>query len=116
MNTRQQGLDAETRVLDYLQRQGLRPLARNVRSPRGEIDLIMEEDNFIVFVEVRLRTRSDFGSGAESVTRRKQEKLIATAAYYLQQNKSLAKRPARFDVVSVNHQDKMDWIKNAFEV
>ncbi len=116
MTSRQQGLDAETRALDYLQRQGLTPLARNVRSPRGEIDLIMEEDRTIVFVEVRLRTRSDFGSGAESVTRRKQEKLIATAAYFLQQHKPLAKRPARFDVVSVGYQDKMDWIKNAFEV
>ena len=116
MSARQQGLNAETRVLDFLQRQGLKPLARNVRSPRGEIDLIMEEDSTVVFVEVRMRTRGDFGNGAESVTRRKQEKLIATAAYYLQQNKPLAKRPARFDVVSVDSQDTMDWIKNAFEV
>lgn len=116
MTTRQQGQDAETQVYDYLQQQGLKPLARNVRSYRGEIDLIMEEGDTVVFIEVRLRTRTDFGSGAESVTRSKQKKLIATAAYYLQQNKRLAKRPARFDVVSVSSQQNMDWIKNAFEV
>ncbi|MFO7602233.1 MAG: YraN family protein [Gammaproteobacteria bacterium] len=116
MTTRQQGLDAETRAHDYLQQQGLKPLARNVRSPRGEIDLIMEDDDTIVFVEVRLRNRYDFGSGAESVTRQKQQKLIATAAYFLQQNKRLAKRPARFDVISVQGQEHLDWIKNAFEV
>ena len=116
MTTRQQGQIAETQAHDYLQQQGLKSLARNVRSPRGEIDLIMEANDTIVFIEVRLRNRSDFGSGAESVTRSKQEKLIATAAYFLQQNKRLAKRPARFDVVSVSGQDSMDWIKNAFEV
>ena len=116
MTTRQQGQIAETQAEDFLQQQGLKPLARNVRSPRGEIDLIMEDEDTIVFVEVRLRRRNDFGSGADSVTRSKQEKLIATASYFLQQNKRLAKRPARFDVVSINGQDNMDWIKNAFEV
>lgn len=116
MTTRQQGLDAETQVHDFLQQQGLKPLARNVHSPRGEIDLIMDDDGTVVFIEVRLRNRSDFGSGAESVTRSKQQKLIATALYFLQQNKRLEKCPARFDVVSVNNQSNMDWIKNAFEV
>lgn len=116
MTTRQQGQNAETQVHEYLLRQGLKPIDRNVSSPRGEIDLIMEDAGTIVFIEVRLRNRIDFGSGAESVTRSKQEKLIATAAYYLQQNRRLAKRPARFDVVSVNGQMKFDWIKNAFEV
>lgn len=116
MTTRQQGQDAETQVHDYLLQQGLKPLARNIHSPRGEIDLIMEDEDTVVFIEVRLRNRSDFGSGAESVTRSKQQKLIATAQFFLQQNKRLAKRPARFDVVSVSKQSNMDWIKNAFEV
>lgn len=116
MTTRQLGQDTETQVHDYLQQQGLKPLARNVHSPRGEIDLIMEDNDVVVFIEVRLRNRSDFGTGAESITRSKQQKLIATALYFLQQNKRLAKRPARFDVVSVNNQSNMDWIKNAFEV
>lgn len=116
MTTRQQGQDAESRVHDFLLSQGLKSLDRNVRSPRGEIDLIMDDNGTVVFIEVRLRNRSDFGSGAESVTRSKQEKLIATAAYYLQQHKRLARRPARFDVVSVGRQMTLDWIKNAFEV
>ena len=116
--TRQQGLAAENIAHDYLRQHGLKSLARNVRSPRGEIDLIMEDGETVVFVEVRMRRRSDYGSGAETVTRNKQEKLVATAQHFLQQHRRLARRPARFDVVSVTNpqQNQLQWIKNAFEV
>lgn len=81
----------------------------------------MRDTTSIVFVEVRYRRSSRFGSGAESVDRHKQAKLTATALHYLQSNKAAAKSPARFDVISVTVHDSpertadIQWIRNAFD-
>ena len=74
----------ETKACLYLQQRGLTLLQRNYRSRHGEIDLIMQEADSLVFVEVRYRRSNRFGSGAESVSYHKQARLIATAAHYLQ--------------------------------
>jgi putative endonuclease len=112
------GMAAESLACDYLQQQGLDLLERNYRAPRGELDLIMQEHDQMVFVEVRFRSNHRFGSGADSVRASKQDKLIKTALYYLQQHPKLAKRPVRFDVVSItaiDGQPKIDWIRDAFQ-
>ena len=112
------GIAAESLACDYLLRQGLDLLERNYRAPRGEVDLIMQDHDHMVFVEVRFRRNHRFGSGADSVHASKQDKLIKTALYYLQQHPKLAKRPVRFDVVSIttiNGQPDIDWIKDAFQ-
>lgn len=112
------GMAAESLACDYLQQQGLDLLERNYRAPRGELDLIMQEHDHMVFVEVRFRHNHRFGSGADSVHATKQDKLIKTALYYLQQHPKLAKRPVRFDVVSISTKDnqpQIDWIKDAFQ-
>jgi putative endonuclease len=112
------GIAAESLACDYLQQQGLDLLERNYRVPRGELDLIMQDHDHMVFVEVRFRRNHRFGSGADSVHASKQDKLIKTALYYLQQHPKLAKRPVRFDVVSItaiDGQPNIDWIKNAFQ-
>lgn len=115
------GQAAEDLACRYLQDQGLHLIERNYRCKRGEIDLVMRDANSVVFVEVRYRRNHRFGSGAESVDRHKQAKLIATALHYLQSNKAAAKSSARFDVVSVSVQGKspqtpeIQWIKNAFD-
>lgn len=112
------GAAAEALACDYLQQHGLVLLARNYRVPQGELDLIMQEHDHIVFVEVRFRRNHRYGSGAESVHTAKQGKLIKTALYYLQQHPKLAKRPVRFDVVSISiidAQPRIDWIKDAFQ-
>lgn len=70
----------------------------------------------LVFVEVRYRSNPHFGSGAESVTRAKQQKLIATASHYLQQQPHHG--ASRFDVVSLSpHQNgfEINWIQDAFQ-
>ena len=106
----------------YLQQQGLELVESNYRSRKGEIDLIMLDDHCLVFVEVRYRATNRYGSGAETVNRRKQERLIATANHYLQGKHHGATQAARFDVISIGPQqgtdqgtDSMLWIKNAFQ-
>ena len=112
------GLEAEELACQFLQQQGLKILSRNFRSPRGELDVILEDGQTLVFVEIRYRKQTRFGSGAESVTHAKQTKLITTALYYLQQHPKYSNRPSRFDVVSITRQTgqtEIDWIKDAFQ-
>ena len=114
----QVGNAAESLACDYLQQQGLRLLTRNYRAPYGELDLIMQDHDHVIFVEVRFRRHNHYGSGADSVTAAKQDKLIKTALYYLQQHPKQAKYPARFDVISLSAADgqtDIEWIKDAFQ-
>ncbi|MEO5573311.1 MAG: YraN family protein [Gammaproteobacteria bacterium] len=111
------GRQAEEFACHYLQGKGFQLIERNYRCVHGEIDLIMLDGHSIVFVEVRYRRSQSFGGGIESVDYRKQAKLIATAAHYLQRDKKAARQPSRFDVVAVSPgsgQDCVEWIKDAF--
>ena len=120
--TREQGQITETLACQYLEDKGLKLRERNYQCRFGEIDLIMQHSDSLVFVEVRYRKNTNFGSGAESVTTSKQSKLIKTASAYLQQHDKLAKYPVRFDVISMTgaigtnntHDLDIDWIENAF--
>ncbi|MCU7920333.1 MAG: YraN family protein [Candidatus Thiodiazotropha sp. (ex Dulcina madagascariensis)] len=111
----QQGEAAEQRALDYLTGRGLRLLQRNYRCKAGEIDLIMQESDCLVFVEVRYRQSNDFGVALETVTGHKQRKLLATANRYLQSTGADA--PCRFDVIALNGSGptRIEWIKNAIQ-
>jgi len=109
------GRDFELMACDYLQLQGLKLIDRNYRSRQGEIDLIMLDGDYLVFVEVRYRSNPRFGSGAESIDRRKQSRLLATAARYLQEQRHNATQAARFDVISIGAQQDIHWIKDAFQ-
>lgn len=109
---------AEDHARRFLQQNGLLLLKQNYRCRRGEIDLIMRDQRTIVFVEVRYRRRDDFGSGAESVDKHKQRKLIAAAQYFLGRHAALLSAPCRFDVVDVSGLGSaplLSWIPNAFE-
>jgi putative endonuclease len=112
------GERAETTALHFLTTHGLKLITQNYRVPCGEIDLIMEDKDIIAFIEVRYRKRSNFGSGAETVTYNKQKKLTKAALHFIQKHPKLSKRNFRFDVISISlkeDQFKIDWIDNAFE-
>ncbi|HEY9198932.1 MAG TPA: YraN family protein [Gammaproteobacteria bacterium] len=111
---RERGAHAEELACRFLLRQGLRLIARNYRCRRGEIDLIMQDAGNLVFVEVRYRRQSRYGSGLESVDRNKQRRISLCAAHYLQHHPHQAGRPARFDVIAVGPDGAVDWIRNAF--
>lgn len=115
----QTGREAEQRARRYLEQRGLRHITGNYRCRQGELDLVMEEGETLVFVEVRYRSDARFGTGAESVDGRKQRRLIQAAHHYLQRHPRLSERPCRFDVVSIgpaNRTQAVEWIRNAFEV
>jgi len=75
----------------------------------------MQEGETLVFVEVRYRRSNRFGSAAESVDSRKQQKVIRAAQTFLSQNPQRSRYPARFDIVAIEEPQRVDWIKNAFE-
>lgn len=105
------GKQAENLAASFLQKQGLRLVARNYRCRMGEIDLIMEQGGTLVFVEVRMRRGAGFGGAAASITGNKQRKLIHAAQHYLQQQAKLP--PCRFDALLLEGL-KIEWIKDAF--
>jgi putative endonuclease len=108
------GALAEARAETFLVQQGLVKRAHNYRCKLGEIDLIMQHDTSLVFIEVRLRSHTAFANAAESVTRRKQQKIIKTAQYYLQQHQLTDSVNCRFDVIAFGHNGQPEWIKDAF--
>ena len=107
------GHAAEDIAATFLQQKGLKLVERNFRCAHGEIDLIMRDDNTLVFIEVRMRSNLNFGGAAMSINQAKQKKLTRTAEYYLQRQNDTA---CRFDVIlmqSINL-NTVEWIKNAF--
>ena len=104
---------AESLAADYLQRRGLRLLARNYRCRLGEIDLILADGEVLVFAEVRLRRNAAYGGAAASITAAKRQRILRAARHYL----SGRPEPAcRFDVVLLDAlaADRIEWIKDAF--
>lgn len=118
MTTRQRGDRVELFAEKHLKKQGLKLIEKNFNTRFGEIDLIMLDGNVLVFCEVRFRANTSFGSGAETVNFRKQQKIIKAAQLYLQANKKMQQRDCRFDVVSVTlaaQEPTIEWLQNAFQ-
>ena len=110
----------EALAAEHLRRAGYQILAANWRSRFGEIDLIAADQNYLCFVEVKLRKSAAFGGAGEFVDRRKQRRLRDTAAIWLAQNDG----PwlSRFDVIEVyapegvqTRRPKIRQMEDAFE-
>jgi putative endonuclease len=112
---RQIGNQYETLAKQYLQRQGLHFLDQNFLTKVGEIDLIFQQGETIVFVEVKYRKNDKFGSAAEMVTRTKMRKLVKTAQIWLSQKRRAAQNiDYRFDVIAIHDNGRdINWIQNA---
>ena len=89
----------EAEAAKYLRKKGYSIIAANYRCRFGEIDLIAQKGGFVVFVEVKLRKNADFGTAAEFVDVRKQNKIRTTASMWLAQNES--ELQPRFDVIEI---------------
>jgi putative endonuclease len=112
------GVRGEAAAEHFLRRQGYTIVERNYRCQLGEVDLIALHGSVIVFIEVKARTRSPFGSPFEAVDRHKQRQLERVAKYYLSRHR-LHHRDARFDVVGVwadGAELRCELVANAFEV
>lgn len=110
---------AEEMACQFLQAKGLQLLTMNYHCFQGEIDLIMQHESEIVFVEVRKRSRTDYGNALDSVNPTKIRKIIKAATHFLQKQNSLYKVHSRFDVIAIhpiNGRMQIEWVKNAFSV
>lgn len=115
------GSHYEELALGHLQAAGLHLRTRNFTCRLGEIDLVMDDGEVLVFVEVRYRqapTRDGFGDGVDSVGAAKRTRLVRAAGMYLAAHPRLAHRACRFDVVAVSGPpgaETFDWRRNAFD-
>ena len=100
LNNKQLGTQGEMWALDYLLARQYHFLEKNYRIKAGEIDLIVENQEWVVFVEVKTRRSLSYGRGLESVTALKQQKIRRIAEFYLLQHQQQTKR-IRFDVVDI---------------
>lgn len=108
------GKECEEKAAVYLAGLGYRILDRGWASPMGEIDIIAMDDEALVFVEVRARSSSAYGSPAETVTGSKQARIIKTALAYIKA-KGLRPETVRFDVIGFTADSGAEHIENAFE-
>jgi putative endonuclease len=113
----QTGMYGEAAALKHLQERGLELVTRNYRCKAGELDLVMLEGATLALVEVRYRSTDRFGGAAESVTWRKQQRIVRAAEHLLLTRPHLQRYPARFDVVALSPKQgglHVEWIRNAF--
>ena len=109
----------ESLAVEHLKARGCKILARNYRAMRGEIDLIVQDGQFIVFVEVKTRRSLKFGVPKAAVTRQKQKQISKIALAYLQ-SKNLWDTPCRFDVIGIHLSPqsellRLEHIESAFD-
>ncbi len=101
----QLGQTAEKLAWQYLQKQGFNLVLNNYRCPYGEIDLIVQEKDTLVFVEVRSRRGSHQIEALASIDQRKQQKIRQTALHYLQEKEISEDCPLRFDAIAITFHD-----------
>ena len=117
-STRKIGEQTEAIASDYLKSQGLSLIEKNYHCRGGEVDLIMQEQDTLVFVEVKYRQSTGYGGAAAAVSATKQKKIKHCVTFYLHQ-KGLNEynTPCRLDVVTLEGNLKephIHWFKNAF--
>ncbi len=105
-------------AVQYLREKGYSILERNYSSKLGEIDIIAAINKDIYFIEVKTRTRNDYGLPQEAVNQAKQRKIIKTAVAYLK-SKGYSDHNCRFDIISIlmdkdNNFQTIDYLENAF--
>ncbi len=106
------GKKGEIEAVKYLSANGYKILDRNFKTHIGEIDVIALEQDTVCFIEVKTRTSSDYGTPAEAVNEKKQDKYYLVAEQYLLKTKK-TEFPCRFDVVEIED-GKINLIKDAF--
>jgi putative endonuclease len=112
------GQQSEALAVKHLQKKGYKIIAQNYRTKLGEIDIIAKQKETLVFVEVKARRSTRFGSPKAAVTHQKQRKISMVALAYLKTTQQ-TQAAARFDVVSIDYaadRPVVEVIKNAFEL
>ena len=112
------GFSAEQTARRFLESNGLNLIAQNYRCKLGEIDLIMQHDKQLVFVEVRFRARNNYASAALTVGHIKRARIVRTACLFLKTRRDLSDSVMRFDVVAIDEdrdgEQHITWLTDAF--
>ena len=109
------GKKGEELAAQFLEKLGYQIIALNWHEKKFEIDIIAQDQNQLVFVEVKTRTTDYFGSPVEAVTPAKQKHLVEGANYYIEKHD--IDLECRFDVIAIilnNNQQKIEHFKDAF--
>ncbi|BFM06217.1 YraN family protein [Halioxenophilus aromaticivorans] len=118
VDTIKTGAQAEEFACHYLIRHKHTIVDRNWRCRRGEIDIIAKAPDSLIFVEVKFRSRQDYGTASEMVSASKQAKLINAAQHYLAKHPRYLNQPCRFDLFALQYDTnqtlQINWLKNAF--
>lgn len=112
-NTTAIGDEAEVLACQYLSKLGFKIVIRNYRNRFCEIDIIVQNKQFICFVEVRYRSTKAFGGGIGSVAYHKQRRLINSAEYWLSENQQYSNLQPRIDIIAIDHNKNIEYIENA---
>lgn len=112
MNNKILGAQGEKQAVNYIKRMGYKILATNFTTKIGEIDIIAQDNNYIVFVEVKSRSSLKYGRPSEAVNFHKQSKIKQVALLYLQKNNKM-NNFFRFDVLEI-FDNEVNYIINAF--
>lgn len=112
-NKRKIGSISEKAVGRYLEKEGYEILQYNFRSRFSEVDIVAKEDRYLVFVEVKWRSSDRNGAPEEAVDKKKQQRIIRGALYYLVRYRVPEGTPIRFDIAAVEH-GNVRLIRDAF--
>lgn len=112
MKQYESGLNGEELAEKYLCSQGMTVITRRYRAEDGEIDLILQDESFVVFAEVKYRPKSSAGEGVLAITTAKQRRIAHAALHFLVE-KGWTERPVRFDAVEVTRNGILH-VPNAF--
>ena len=111
------GAEGEKIALQFLEKEGMKLLAKNYRCRLGELDLVFQEGSQIVFVEVRTKASLEYGTGFDSITYQKRTKLKSIAQQFLAYH-NLSEADIRFDVVAIfkyaSGLHKLEHLRGAF--
>jgi len=112
-NNTEKGQYYERQAESFLKKHGLKPISRNYWCKLGEIDLIMQDQQTLVFIEVKYRSSQQYGGALYALTSTKKSKLKKAIQYYIQDHQ-LQNNPLRVDFIAINGQNpyQFNWIKN----
>lgn len=114
-NKRRIGSAYEDIAASYLLERGYAIVERNYRNLLGELDIIAEKDNVIVYIEIKYRASKQCGDPLEAVDYHKQRRISRIAACHYAEYGALLEKPCRFDVIGIDKTGKLSHIENAFE-
>lgn len=109
------GLYGEDLACQELMKMGLKIVERNFKSPYGEVDIVVEHEEELVFVEVKYWDSYDLADLEYAIDARKRDRIIKTSLYFLERNSIYRDYSLRYDVFFLTGKSEKYYIENAFE-